>query len=104
MAYRVRSKLSPAQREAKRLHENRIKLYQEMLSRGDTITRKDLEEWEDLAADDPSHPMAIAIFVACQECRSIMRQRGSRQRMEMELANERNREISVKMGGISGWS
>ncbi len=102
MAYRSRQRLSPDQRESRRLHENRVKLYQRMLKRGTHISRHDLEEWEDLAAADPDHPMALAIFVACQECRSIMRNRGARQRMEVELAMERNQENDRRFHGM-GW-
>ena len=100
MARRGRKRQSPEERAAAQLHENRVGLYQDMMKRGTQITRKDLEEWEDLAASDPTHPLSVAMFVASQECRSIMTSRGSRQRMEMQLAMERNRDNRT---AIQGW-
>lgn len=93
---------TPEQRQAQRLHENRVKLHEMTKKRGYKITREDLERWEDLAAAEPDCELAQAVFVLVEEVYGIMRQRTSRRAMEQQIANENVRLRQQRSN--CGWS
>lgn len=94
-----RRRMSPAEREKARLHENRCKLAEQVKEIGGVITRQMLDDWEDMAADDPNHPMALPLFMSTREARSIMQNRGAKHRM---MAYDKEQAV-IKMGADAGW-